>query len=280
MGVAKRLYLYAVSAVSLLALSLGLYNLVAALLGSLADRFGAGVIGGGEGTGREQISLAIALVVVGAPLFAIHWSLVGRGWAGSDEAADGDRHSAIRAFHMGLVATVALAFATFAALQSLHYAFGTILGVDQFAGRATADLALLLIAVPVWWYHQRRRNLDIRHDRLTDGASWLTRFHRYAWAFVGLLLLVVGVSQILETIASVVIGRTGFGAEEDWWPGRLAWAVSAVIVGSGLFWFHGNDARRAIGNAAIIGEDDRASALRAAYFGGVSSSPWRTSRWP
>lgn len=269
MGAAKRLYLYVVSALSLLALSVGLYNLVAAVLGGLADQFGATIISGGGGSGREQISLAIALVVVGAPIFAIHWSLVGRSWAGSDEAACDDRHSALRAFHMGLVATVALAFATFAALQSLDYAFGTILGVDQFGGPATGDLALLLVAVPVWWYHQQRRNLDIRHDRLTDGASWLTRFHRYAWAFVGLMLLVNGASQVLETIASVVIGRSGFGAEDDWWLGTLAWSVSTIIVGSGLFWFHGNDARQAIRDAAIIGEDDRVSALRAAYFGGV-----------
>jgi hypothetical protein len=167
------------------------------------------------------------------------------------------------------MSTVALAFASVAALNSLEFVFGRILGIDRFDGGATDDLALLLVAGPVWWYHQRRRNLDIRHDRLTGGAAWLTRFHRYAWAFIGLMLLVVGASQIVETLASVAIGRSDFGAEDDWWLGALARSIPTVIVGSGLFWLHGKDARLAIRDAAVIGEDDRASALRAAYFGSV-----------
>jgi len=271
MGTAKQVYLYTVSAISLLVLSVGLYNLVALVLGELGDAFGAGVIGGGRGTGREQISLAIALVVVGLPVFAIHWGFVQRGWRGTDEAALEERRSSLRAFHLGFVATVALAVATFAALQIVNEALTIVLGVDRFGGggRITDDVAMVLIAGPIWWYHARRRSADLRHDRLTGSAAWLTRLHRYGWAFVGLLFLVTGASGIIETLASVVIGRSGFGADDRLWLGQLAWSLSTIVVGSAIFWFHADDARRVIRDAAVIGEDDRSTALRAAYFGAV-----------
>ena len=59
MDTAKRVYLYTASAVSLLVLSIGFYNLVAVALGELSDAFGASVIGGGAGTGREEGRRAI-----------------------------------------------------------------------------------------------------------------------------------------------------------------------------------------------------------------------------
>lgn len=270
MATAKQLYLYTVSAISLLVLAVGLYNLVALVLGELADAFGASVIGGASSTGREQISLAIALVVVGLPVFAIHWGLVQRGWRGTDDAGLEERRSSLRAFHLGLVATIALAVSAFAALQIVSDALATVLGADGYGGgRFTDDIAMVLIAGPIWWYHASRRNADLRHDHLTEAAAWLTRLYRYGWAFVGLMFLVTGASGVLESISSVVIGRSGFGADDRMWLGQLASSLSAIVVGSALFWFHADDARRIIRDAALIGEDDRASAMRAAYFGAV-----------
>ncbi len=270
MGVARRLYLYAVSSFSLLVLAAGLYNLVALVFGEAADALGSSFLGGGADVGREQVSLAIALVVVGAPLFAIHWSLVGRGWRGDDASGREDRHSSIRAFHLALVATVALVFAVFAAYEVFDKAFGTIFGIDGSYGPRISDaLATLVVATPIWGYHQWRRGLDLRHDRLTDAPAWLTRFHRYAWAFAGLMLLVFGTSQVLQSLASQVVDRQDFGTDSDAWIGPLAASLSWIVVGSIVFWSHAMDARRTIRDAAIIGEDDRATALRAAYFGGV-----------
>jgi hypothetical protein len=269
MGVAKRLYLYLVAAISLFVFATGAYNLVAVVLGEISDALGASVIGS-SAAGREQVSLAIALVVVGGPVFAIHWWLVSRSWRGTDQAAMEDRRSAIRAFHLGLVATIALAVSTFAALQIVDGTLRTVLGATETdGGRASDDWAMLLVATPVWWYHWRRRAADIRHDVLMGSAAWLTRLHRYVWAFAGIMLLVVGASQVLETVASVLIGRSGFGADERWWVGPLCWSIALIVVGLGVFAFHAADARHTISDAAVIGTDDRATAIRASYFAAV-----------
>lgn len=269
MGMAKRLYLYGVSAVSLFVLCFGLYSLLAVALGEIADLLGTTVIGGGS-SGREQLSLAIALVVVGAPIFAIHWWLVGRGWHGVDEAAAGDRRSAIRAFHMGLVQTIALAIAASAALHLLDRGLRTILGVtDGDGGRASDDIAMILIAVPIWQWHLGLRNVDVRHVLLHGAAAWLTRLHRYGWLYAGLMTLLVGASQLITTISYALIRRPEFGADQAWWRGPLAWSLAAIGTGLVLWWLHIDDARRAIRDADVIGEDDRSSALRMTYFGAV-----------
>ena len=271
MGTAKRLYLYGISSISLLVLAVGLVNLLGLVFGEIADALGATTIGGGGGTGREQASLAIALVAVGLPIFAVHWALVGRGWRGTGAAAAEDRSSSIRAFHLGFVATVALAVATYSGVELLHRWLGGLLGVEApaFGPRWPDTLAILLIALPIWWYHQGRRNADIRHDHLHGPAAWLTRLHRYAWAFVGLIILVVGASQTIETLATVLIGGSDFGSSGSWWRDPLASSLALVAVGGGVFAYHADDARRAMRDASRIGEDDRSSAIRATYFGTV-----------
>lgn len=265
MGTAKRLYLYGVSAISLLLLAVGLYNLIAVVLGELGDALGASVIGTGA-TGREQISLAIALVLVAGPVFAIHWWLVGRGLRGTDAAAVDDRRSSLRAFHLGFVSSVALAFAAWAALRLIDRAMSALLGVaDRSEGVATDELALLIVAIPIWRFHWNVRTAELRRGRQA-GAIGLARLHRYGWAFIGLVMLVVGSSQVLETLLSVLIGREGFGGIDRWWLEPLSWSISMIVVGAVILAIHADDARRAIDGAAAIGEDERPSTIRAVYF--------------
>ena len=273
MGIVKRLYLYGVSAISLLVLAAGIENLLAVSLGEVVDTLGATVIAG-ESSGREQLSLAIALVLVGAPIFAIHWWLIARGWNGADEAAADDRRSAIRAFHMALVATVSIAVALYAVQRLLEPVFGAILGVAPtdapWAGGAVVDnVALLLVSAPVWWFHMARRNADLRHDRLHGASAWLTRLDRYGWAFVGLMTLLVGASQLIQTVASALLGQSDISGSQDWSVGFLASSLAAIVAGLIVWWLHERDARHAIADAALIGEDDRSTALRATYFGAI-----------
>src|SRR5687767_2792281 len=273
MGSVKRLYLYGAAAISLLVLATGIETLLTVALGEVTDALGSTVIAG-ESPGREQLSLAIALVVVGAPIFAIHWWLIARGWDGAGEAGADDRRSAIRAFHMALVASVSIGVALYAAQRLLEPAFGAILGVAPsdapWADAAVVDnVALLLVAAPVWWLHMARRNADLRHDRLHGGSAWLTRLNRYGWAFIGLMTLLVGASQLIQTVASALVGQPDISGNLDWSVGFLASSLAAIVAGFIVWWLHDRDARHAISDAAVIGEDDRSTALRATYFGAI-----------
>ena len=76
MQTARRLYLYLVSGVALGFVLFGLQSLLQILLDTLGVR--GNVLGGGTDSG-QQLSLALALVGVGTPVWLLHWWFAERG---------------------------------------------------------------------------------------------------------------------------------------------------------------------------------------------------------
>src|SRR5687768_13356395 len=77
MGATRRLYLYLASGISLAVMASGAYMLLSLALRQAATGFGGRVLSGGSI--RSELSLAIALVLVALPLWALHWYLATRG---------------------------------------------------------------------------------------------------------------------------------------------------------------------------------------------------------
>lgn len=266
MGAARRLYVYTVAGISLLVLAIGVENLVALILGEIEAAFGSGLIGG-QSTGRERVSLAIALVAVGTPIYGIHWWLANRGLERADAAADADRRSAIRAVYVALVATGGLLVAAMAASGLVERVIGAVIGAPDLAGdrQVSGEVAQLLVGGVIWGAHWRRGEIDLRRDPLALTAGSLHRLHRYVWAFIGLILAVVGSSEVIETVLRALIGRSGFGDGDRSWLGSLAASLSMILIGLAILWLHLDAARRSIRDHDPIGTDDRTSTLRAAY---------------
>src|SRR5262245_52203811 len=115
MGVARRVYLYTVSFVALAAVAIGVHDLLALFVGRFVDE--SRVIVGESGEIREQASFAIALVVVGLPVWLIHWWLVLRGSRGGDARAMEERGSAVRSLDLNLVRAITAAIFVSTALS-------------------------------------------------------------------------------------------------------------------------------------------------------------------
>lgn len=267
MGPARRLYVYIVSAVSLLALAIGTGALLASILGALEDALGGSVIAAGS-TSREQLSYAIALILVGGPIFAIHWWLARRGMQAPGARGVEERASSVRAWYMALAQAVALG----AALASLIALASAVL--DGIAGAGTLQtwsepLAIALVAVPIWTVFARSRGAEIRATRMAGAAAWLTRLYRYGGMLASLMVLLVGAAGLVATTLLVLVGRPDLGFAEPWWGGVAAGQAASIAVGFGAWLLHWRDGAATIRDAAQIGEDDRRTRLRAAYFGGV-----------
>ncbi len=267
MGTARRLYLYIVSAVSLLALSVGVGALLTTVLRELEDALGGSLIINGSAS-REQLSYAIALIVVGGPIFAIHWWLARRGMRATGARGIEERASGVRAWYMALAQAVALG-ASLAALIALASAL--LGGVVGAAGPQTwsGSLAIALVAVPVWTVFALTRSAEIRATRMTGAAAWFTRLYRYGGMFAALMVLLAGAAGLVATILSVLVGRPDFGIADAWWRGVAAGQVASIVVGFGAWVLHWRDAASTIRDASLIGEDERRTRLRATYFGGV-----------
>lgn len=267
MGTARRLYVYIVAAISLFALTAGLASLLMTILREVEDAVSGSVILDG-GASREQLSYSIALIAVGGPVFAIHWGLARRGVRAPGARGDEERASGVRAWYIAFVQAVALG----AILAALIALVSTVL-VRAFGGSSSQtwseSLAIAIVAVPVWTVFARARAAEIRTTRMAGAAAWFTRLYRYGGAYASLIVLLVGAAGLIATGLSVLVDRPDFGLDEVWWREVAAGQVASIVVGYTAWMLHWRDAGAAIRDAALIGEDERLTRLRAAYFGAV-----------
>lgn len=265
MDTARRLYVYAVAALGLMVFANGVTTLLAEVL----DGVGASrtvLLGDGD---RGWLSRSIALVVVGAPVWLLHWRLAQRSVTGEDEQARAERGSAIRALYLSVVEVVTIAVALAAALPVAHWALAQWLGLSsRRAPLPVETLAPLVVAGLLWAYHARVQAASLRRGGLRGAAAWLPRLYRYGLALTTLGLALLGASLATGTVLSVAIGRDSLGSP-DWWRWALADALALVAIG-GLGWLVAwRDADAVTADADIVGEDERPTHLRATYFGGV-----------
>lgn len=274
MGTARRLYLYAVSLVSLLAFTAGFGSLLQLGFSRLNDAL-AGNLDLGGGITSGQAALSIAMIAVGLPVWVLHWTLVRRGMRSAAPDAAEDRGSAARAWYLAIVMGVAIASGV-AALAAFVAAVGQrLLGLAPDA-QWPLPLAVALVALPTWAVHARMRWAEIRTTRLHRVAAWTTRLYRYVALYAFLVYVLANATGLLETVLSVLVGRTEFGSGESWWQLAAIGQASAIAIGAAAWLLHWRDAAGTIRDRDQIGEDDRVSRLRAAFFAGslLTTSTW------
>ncbi|MFC1936279.1 DUF5671 domain-containing protein [Chloroflexota bacterium] len=202
MKTVRRIYIYVVALVSL--------EVVAwAVIGLGRTLFAKKVIGGSV----EQLAGAISLVLVGVPVFLVHWWLAQR-----DASREPEEHfSGVRALFLyaaslslgipiiqNLMAILARALALLLELNP----FDLFIGGDQSWSDnlvAVAVNALLLVYI-----HYVLR-ADWAAGPQGDGFSNFRRAWRYVWMLYSLVMACAGVQQLLHYILALVdaIGKRG-----------------------------------------------------------------------
>ena len=141
MSTVRRVFFYVLALVTLGILSAGLRNLLSLSFDAILARFTLAQVG----DLRQQLSLGIAMVVIGGPLWFLFWSMIQR-HAGRDADESG---SALRAFYLNLVLIVSALVTVFTLYVLLAWLL-TGLRADQFSPGSTATL---IVAAAVWYYH-------------------------------------------------------------------------------------------------------------------------------
>lgn len=228
MQIIRRLYFYAVTLVSLETVIWGLIGLMrtvfsAAALGATADRLAA----------------PLAFILVGLPVFLVHWRLVQRMAAeNADEAG-----SRIRAafFYVALAATFLPAAQN--ALAFLSRAFTQAFGIDSSqallsSGQTLADNAVavgvnLLLAAYLFRRNQQNWSGEIctalteqEEERLSENYADARRVYRYLWLGYSLVLTVLGMRQLL---AYLLLSQQVLGA-----PAATLLANGLALLAVGL----------------------------------------------
>jgi hypothetical protein len=265
MNVVRRLYLYVVSFIALAAFVAGVQELLSSLVSSIVDS-AFHVLAEGSVT-RQQTSLAIALIVVGLPVWLIHWTVAQRMARGATAAAADERASSIRALYLGLVRFVSVVALAIVAIAIANIAVSAVTGESVDLGSLGDLIAGIVTAAAVWLYHQRVATADAAAGA-DDGiaASW-NRFYRYGVAYLALAGTLAGVASLIALAVDVVFAEPDlFGTSPAVQAARVA---AAVAVGLVVWAVHWRMSERRARPAAASRDDERMSTLRAAYVGGV-----------
>ena len=225
MSTIKRIYFYTVSLITLSILAVG---------GQMLLRLAFDLIGGqtlteirSPGFTTQQLSLGLALLVIGAALWLPFWRFVQRQVAGSPA----ETGSTIRKLFLNIILLVTALFSLYAAVDFLTWLMSG-LPQQQFPA---GGLVNLIVAGAIWFYHWR---VEHEEGRPSPASRTLRRWYVYilsAWGLVSLSLnLVRSINFAIfrlpvwgETIASSGVWNTSL-------PENLSW----ILLGGGIWVFH------------------------------------------
>jgi hypothetical protein len=272
MATARRFYVYALSAISLAVLLVGVTMLLDALLSVLG--IGSGdVLYGSNQPNREQLTLGAALVAVGLPVWLIHWTIAERGVRGDGAEAEVERSSSLRGLYMAAMLAVLLAVAATRAVELLQDVIYTLGGQASLFGNASSALAGFVVAGVAWLYHLAVRFADWRRGPIHGAGAWLPRLYLYGAAGVGLLGLLASLSGLVDlALRAIFTPGQSLDAVDGtaWWvyplAADLAPAVVAGVTWLGHWWYAGRLVTESSDRVAA----ERPARLRLAYFAGIT----------
>jgi len=194
MQTVRRLYLYGVSLVSLETVLWGAIGLARSILA------------GGEIGGQvSRLASALSLILVGVPVFLLHWWLAQRAALKDPE----ERSSRVRAIFLyaALMATLVPVVQNLLALldRLLLQAFGLTPQQAFFGGNQSLGdnlIAMLLNGLFAAYLFNVTR-LDWKASPQGEAFPETRRLYRYLWMLYGLVLLVSGVQQLLRFVLSL-----------------------------------------------------------------------------
>lgn len=248
-AVVRRLYLYAAALLGLQVLAAGARGLLTSALEPLVV---AAPLGDAAAT-AFRLSLNIALIVVGLPLWALHW------WLAQRAARDPDEQ---RARLRRLYAYLVLAIAMLGGLIALASLLGTLLAGVAAAGadaQVAAAIGALIVHGAVGAYHWRVFSADRALVEQAGGTATLRRWYLVVALAASLAVASIAAINLLRDLvlraASITLGDT---------PG-LALALGPMIAGL-VFWLpHQLWWRRLVRVPSPLHDDEARSVLRQVY---------------
>ena len=199
----RRLYFYLVTFISIEVVLWGLVG----LLRSVANDTISG--------GADALAQALALILVGVPVFLIHWLWVQRASARDDE----EKTATLRAvfFYAILLATLVpvvqnlLSFIDRALIQGTGLEVGRAFSL--FREQTLADNLIAIVMngiVSAYFWNILRSEWATLSDR--ENFTEIRRLYRYIWMLYGLLMTVFGAQQVLRFLFYVpgdLLGELG-----------------------------------------------------------------------
>ncbi len=245
MKTVRRLYFYLVALISLEVVLWGLIN----LLRSIIDQ----TVGGSA----DALAQALALIVVGVPIFLIHWLWIQRNSARDpEEKTAGLRAVFLYGILFGTLIPVIqnlLALIDRGFLQTLHLTAQRAIvgGLQTWPDNLIAILMNGIVAL-YFWYVLRREWRDLPEP---DNFVGTRALYRYLWVLYSLFMMILGAQQVLSFIFFLPSELLGDVGRETMING-----LALLVIGTPI-WFY---SWRTI-QSALSGMTERESNLRLGF---------------
>jgi hypothetical protein len=273
----QRAYLYLVALIAIHMIVLGLANVLRVgaelMLGAASGGFTGLPFLFAEGRAaprqlyREQISLAIALLLVGVPAWLLHWSVAQRA---ARQSSSAELNAPLRASYLYVVVFVTTLLMFFYTQNALFRALAAAVGPPEFftrfpaveneprviAARIAGALAMVFAAGLVWSYHSAVAWSDRQAVHLAGGAASLRRLQLYLLAAIGLLVTLTSAAGLLSALWMSLDGtRSDLRFV-------VVSSVPPLVSGLALWLYHWAHAQRVARSDSAYGLDERRSAVR------------------
>ena len=221
-GTLRRLYYYGFSFVALMFSAGGAVMLV----DYVADSFGGRQI---LSRGESQLALALAITIVGTPIWLFHWWLAHQ----AVSRFPSETRAVSRKVYLSLVLGVSAALGAFGLVSLL----GWLLGADSFNG---LHLAFPLVWGGVWGLHWY---IDSQEVPRTEEADSVRRVYVYGTSLYGVVMLLVGLGVILRRLAgeaydAIFATQVLLPGEGSLWNDTTQTALALFLVGGVFWWWH------------------------------------------
>lgn len=250
----KRGYFYLVSAIALQAIVWAAIALVRNLI--VASTLGSE-------TRLSNIAVQLSILLVGVPIYLVHWLWTQRG-AGRDVE---ERAAFLRRLYLDGMLLAFLAPAVNSARLMLDGLLGRLFVIVPAVSRpydpaaaVLPGLIALAVLVPMWLYHYRVRRSDDVAIGKPDGSVVLDQIYTYLFCAGGLSLTIYGSGGLLMTLIEA-IGATAV-AQQPFSGSQTVGYLASILVGLPLWLIFWRQAQR-----LFMGEDAReqASVVRKIY---------------
>jgi len=249
MTIVRRLYFYAAAFIGLQMLAAGARD----LLGTLLEQLLAPPALGPAGQSALRLSASAALLLIGLPLWAIHWWVVQRSASRAEE-----QRASLRRLYIYLVLLVAVLFVLFSLRDLLKALVGSEVA-SQAADQLAAAIATLAVYGLIWVYHWLVASRDRLEVEQAGGPATLRRWYMLIAQAVSLAVAAFAAVDVLDRLLQLIIS-TPIGDT----PGTGT-AVAGLVAGLAIWLPHHLWARRLIQVASPLQADEARSTLRQVY---------------
>lgn len=220
MSTVKRLFLYTIAFINLVVFSIG--------TGSLLS-LGFDILFGDDGWQRYfqyQLSIGIAMLIIGGSLWFLFWKIIGKGTAGDvTEAGAG-----LRKFYLNLV----LVISALTGISNLAGFFGWTIGGSPYNNFPSLSLATIIVTACLWFYHSR---IEDNEGQPSGVAKLLRRWYVYILSAFGLITITVNIILAINSSVLYLLPVGEISIQRGLWHGLLADQISWIVIG-GLTWWY------------------------------------------